>query len=204
MPNDENACIRYLMKELDPSEEMLMERAMMEDEDLLIEVECMRQTLKRLDDMPEISPPRHLTESIVDQAVRYREENNRTSLSQRLPAFSYAAAAVVLLTGLVLSGMYLSDNIFDSAQGPNNSETPAVQSSSVQSSEFNMMPVSNNQTKPWVDRDNVIHFQDRFNSKSRAAYDSIMEQSTQKLKLINEPFFYQTNSRVLQLTGSNK
>jgi hypothetical protein len=34
------------MKEMDPSEELLMERAMMEDEDLLIEVESMRQTLK--------------------------------------------------------------------------------------------------------------------------------------------------------------
>ena len=34
MLNDENACIRYLMKEMDPSEEVLMERAMMEDDDL--------------------------------------------------------------------------------------------------------------------------------------------------------------------------
>jgi len=39
MQNEDNACIKYLMKEMDPSEELLMERAMMEDEDLLIEVE---------------------------------------------------------------------------------------------------------------------------------------------------------------------
>ena len=56
MQNDENAVIRYLMKEMDPSEEVLMERAMMEDDDLLIEVESMRQTLHRSRDRTPIPP----------------------------------------------------------------------------------------------------------------------------------------------------
>ena len=45
MHTDENNAIRYLMKEMDPSEEMEFEKQMREDENLLIEVESLRATL---------------------------------------------------------------------------------------------------------------------------------------------------------------
>ena len=48
MQINDDGCIRYLMKEMDPSEEIEFEREMMKDEDLLIEVETLRKSFQKL------------------------------------------------------------------------------------------------------------------------------------------------------------
>lgn len=101
---DNNDCIRYLMKEMDPSEELLMERAMMEDEDLLIEVESMRQTFKKLDQLPEVEPPSHVQESIMQKAAEQAKKNRKSNTFK--PAFKYAVAATLALT-FTASGAWL-------------------------------------------------------------------------------------------------
>ena len=38
LPNDGELSVKYILKELDPSEELLVEQAMMEDDNTLIEI----------------------------------------------------------------------------------------------------------------------------------------------------------------------
>jgi hypothetical protein len=98
MTFDENACIRYLMKEMDPSEELLFEKKMMEDENLLIEVESLRKVNQRLSGIPEMEPPKGVTEHHIKG---FRLSSNKKNLNrglyiflqqQRLWLFSVAGA----------------------------------------------------------------------------------------------------------------
>lgn len=195
MLNDENACIRYLMKEMDPSEEVLMERAMMEDDDLLIEVESLRQTLKRLDQLPEKSPPAHLTNSIVEHASR-EAENRKQSPFISLQPVRYAAAAVLIL-GASLGGLW----VYQDLGSPNSNEGQAALQANEARQTFNMLPVTDSSTEPWVDRKDVLYFNDQFQTAS-TEYDSILKNSLNKLTPLSNPFYYNTGSRSLQMTGT--
>ena len=57
MINNDEGCIRYLMQEMDPAEEIEFEREMLKNQDLLIEVESLRRTDKKLGKLPLINPP---------------------------------------------------------------------------------------------------------------------------------------------------
>lgn len=190
MQNDDNAVIRYLMKEMDPSEEVLMERAMMEDDDLLIEVESMRQTLHRLDDMPEKEPPADLSESIVQQAAQQkRKALNWPSIPSEV--FKYAA---VLLIGIGLgSGIWM---LADSS-----SEDAATADSAVLSFTLDEAAAVGKTVEPWVDRENVIYYQDMFNRQS-SDFNAILETSMEKLTPVNKSFNTVSGARNVQLTGS--
>lgn len=195
MQNEENAVIRYLMKEMDPSEEVLMERAMMEDDDLLIEVESMRQTLQRLDDLPEKSPPAELSETIVRQAAEHKQE---TSMWPSIPTEAYKYAAVLLIGMGMGSGLWLYLDSSSPADSTLNNK--AAISTNIQPS--NASNSSTTDAEPWVDRDDVIYFQDMFNTES-TAYDMIMQTSMGKLKPVNDQALQPyRNSRNVQLTGS--
>lgn len=193
MQNDENACIRYLMKEMDPSEEVLMERAMMEDEDLLIEVESMRRTLGRLDELPDKEPPSKLTDSIVDEAAAHREQV-LSSAWNMMPVVRYAAAAVVLI-GMSFGAFYAYDYFTVSQQEAAASSQAAVTASG--SNTANTPRVT-----PWVDRNDVLRLDQTFNS-SNPGYDAIFQTATRKLTPISDPFFGTMPNRNLQLTNSS-
>lgn len=194
MQNEDNAVIRYLMKEMDPSEEVLMERAMMEDDDLLIEVESMRQTLQRLDDLPEKSPPDELSDAIVRQAAKHKQE---ASTWPSIPSEAYKYAAVLLIGMGMGSGLLL---YLDS------SPTQQTNVGNEASISTNIQPTNttnaSEEAEPWVDRDDVIYFQDMFNTES-SAYDLIMQTSMSKLTPVNDQALQPNpNSRNVQLTGS--
>lgn len=194
MQNEDNAVIRYLMKEMDPSEEVLMERAMMEDDDLLIEVESMRQTLQRLDDLPEKSPPDELSDTIVRQAAKHKQE---ASTWPSIPSEAYKYAAVLLIGMGMGSGLLL---YLDS------SPTQQTNVGNEASISTNIQPTNttnaSEEAEPWVDRDDVIYFQDMFNTES-SAYDLIMQTSMSKLTPVNDQALQPNpNSRNVQLTGS--
>lgn len=194
MSNDNNACIRYLMKEMDPSEEVLMERQMMEDDDLLIEVECMRQTLKRLDGLPEKEPPSQITDSILKKAREQKEKKQHATGLTAIQDLRYIAAAATILVAASLGGIWLFQ---DNGQG---SETTDVSQAANLSNSFLFSKIAETSSKPWIDRNDVIYFQDRFNSKSD--FDSILTNSTKKLKLIEDPLLNDQNNHSLQLTGT--
>ncbi len=213
MPNDNNDSIRYLMKEMDPSEEVLMERSMMEDEDLLIEVECMRQTLRKLDEnLPMMDPPTHVTNEILEQASEQKPNtsSNLIPISLSGNRVGYMAAAAVVAVGLI-SGVLFYQDSGGGAESSQQSTTSASISSSpaveVENSEATVEPETAGNAvsvDPWVDREEVLHFQDQFSEQGRAEFDSILQTTTQKLKPIDDPLNAHTNSRSVQLTGSEQ
>ncbi len=195
MPNDENAVIRYLMNEMDPSQEVLMERAMMEDDDLLIEVESLRQTMRRLDDLPHKKPPEELTDSIIEQAAAHQKKwYHRVNV----PTEAYKYAAVLLLGMGISSGLWMVYGTSD------NTQTDSPESASIEA----MLPgslqnVSTDEpvVEPWVDRNNVLYFQDIFNPQA-TTFQGIREASLQKLTPLDKPAPSSVLSPNLQLTGS--
>lgn len=211
MLNDDNACIRYLMKEMDPSEEILIERAMMEDEDLLIEVESLRQTLKRLDDeLPELEPPSHITEQIKRTAAERKPDLQSGWYRFNVRGVQYAAAAAVVIAGL-FSGMLLIQN--ETAQDVNSADTETEttgnnRAAGVGTASDLSLPqpvgVREQQFEPWVDRNEVLRFQDQFSSEGRADYDSMLNVTTKKLRLIDDPLQINSRTRTLQMTGTDQ
>lgn len=197
MENDGNDVIRYLMNEMDPSQEVMMERAMMEDDDLLIEVESMRQTLRRLDDLPEKKPSAELSNSILEQAA---EQQQRWYHFPAIPTEAYKYAAVLLLGAGLSSGFWLMQG------GPDESNSEGSQTASFEASlPASIQTVSDNENRiePWVDHNNVLYFQDRFNSNS-TAYQGIIEASMKKVTPLQGPPIPSLRSRNLQLTGSRQ
>ena len=191
MQNDDNAVIRYLMKEMDPSEEVLMERAMMEDDDLLIEVESMRQTLGRLDDLPEKEPPAELTESLIEKAAK---QHKQQSLWPSIPPQVLRYAAVLVIGMGLGSGLWMA---LSSSSG----ESTDYDLSSLTTT-FEQVEQLNADVKPWVDRENVIYYQDIFNSQS-SEYKAIRETSMKKLTRVTESLYRNPGSTNIQLTGSS-
>lgn len=196
MENEGNNVIRYLMSEMDPSQEVLMERAMMEDDNLLIEVESMRQTMRRLDELPQKQPPKELTVSILEMA-----EEHSKSWYNILPAISpevYKYAAVLLLGVGLSSGYWLITNSSSNSKNANSANTASLQSALPAS--LQAASSQNNRVEPWVDHNNVLYFQDQFNSGS-TAYKSIIEASMKKVTPLQGPFIPDFRSQSLQLTG---
>jgi len=201
MQNEDNACIKYLMKELDPSEAVLMERRMMEDEDLLIEVECLRKQLKRLDELPEVNPPAELTDHIVHQACTYRSSGS----SSFIPTFThsshtkYYAAAAILAVGVTFGVLSLEEQHLSEKSA---AQTEQVGAAAMGGSTARTISAENRDVKPWVDRNQVLHI-GQGNGESASFIDSALQQSMKKLKPIDVPVnFYMNPNRDLQLTGT--
>lgn len=211
MRNEDNDCIRYLMKEMDPSEELLMERAMMEDENLLIEVESMRQTLAKLDRLPQKSPPPELSNHIIEQAAEQAKErkDSQTSLN---PVYKYAVAATLALT-ITAGGTWF----FIDRGGGNKPPSVSTPSQAAQMSTgnavipfdtgendiFSMTAAEEEQQKvdPWVDRENILYFEDHM-INGNSDFNALIEQSTQKLKLIENSVINNRPVKSVQLTGT--
>ena len=102
MQNDDHTSIKYLMKELDPAEAVRFEQRMMEDEELLAEVECMRRTLRRLENMPVKRPPSELTEYIVRKACSRNCSSHfrKWWLKADRSLTKYYAAAALIIVGM--------------------------------------------------------------------------------------------------------
>ena len=213
MRNEDNDCIRYLMKEMDPSEELLMERAMMEDEDLLIEVESMRQTLKKLDELPEVEPPSDVTDAVMEKASQQAQENKKNNATHRKPAFKYAVAATLALT-ITAGGAWLMVGSEGGGQAQqsvatSNSSPTSAQTAGTQVSDQNIQQVTasseaaseTKEVKPWVDRNDILQFEDQFSAQN-SKFRDIVRQSTQKLQLIENPAANGGRVNSVQLTGS--
>lgn len=211
MRNEDNDCIRYLMKEMDPSEELLMERAMMEDEDLLIEVESMRQTLQKLDKLPEVEPPSHVTESVLEKAAEHAQKK-RDKNSSFKPAFKYAVAATLALTITAGGTWFFVGSEKSQSQQTTVASTPATttqtadqtpsQNQFAGSGEIQNASSAQRNVDPWVDRNDILRFEDQFSNQNEQ-FQAIIRQSTRKLQLIENPSVSGGRVNSIQLTGSN-
>ncbi len=185
MLNSEEGCIRYLMREMDPSEEVEFEREMMQDENLLIEVESLRSTYKKLGKLPLKTPPRHISEKVLADAVAIqKKEIRRNSLIVGWLGKSVAAAAVVILS--VSTGYHFMTEHSDADPSTTNS-TQVVRSSMVQ---------------PWVDRNQVISISDNQNAGRSQLLDEAYSDSYNKLILVEDGPGVTTSGQRVLLTNS--
>jgi len=108
MQKNDDVYIRYLMREMDPSEEIEFEREMMADENLLIEVESLRKTYQKLGKLPMWEPPPDLAVKIASEAVKAQQKQiNRSSRWTLIMSRSVAVAAVAIL--IISTTLYFSN-----------------------------------------------------------------------------------------------
>lgn len=186
MQKTESVCIRYLMREMDPSEEIEFEREMMRDENLLIEVESLRKTFQKLGKLPLKEPPTELVEKIASEAVQAQQEMlNRSRKWMFYMSRSVAAAAVLIL--MVSSGVYFLGG--DSGNSSGTSLPPVTETGEVE---------------PWVDRSNTIHFVGTsIQQDNPEPLQQEVEDSYSKLKLVNERTGFESSNRTVILTSSS-
>lgn len=183
--------LKYILEELDPAEIIEFERKMAENPDLHIEVESIRRMKSKLSHLPDLSPPRELTESILTMAA------NKSEGSNHIKGRFFLSAAVLIL-GLT-TGSLLIQNPFDNSSGIN-SQASANFSSVVGQSNTEQ---TTSELKPWVDRQNILHLQG-FENSSNASVVFELNNSFDKLKPVGRLPSQQTFNRSLQLTGSNR
>ncbi|MEO1023838.1 MAG: hypothetical protein AAFW89_14940 [Bacteroidota bacterium] len=188
MQNSEDGCIRYLMKEMDPSEEVEFEREMLSDEDLLIEVECLRQTLHKLGKLPEIQPPTHLTDHIRQQALQTQQ--NRLNHNKRIISwFGKSVAAVAAGVLIVSMGTYM----WPVSEGTAIEATTAVSGAGS----------TDDGTTPWVDRNDVIRYSDQFQQAGSLEFEAQRSNSMKKLVRVEVTEPWSTTRPQVQLTGTS-
>jgi hypothetical protein len=203
------------MKEMDPSEELLMERAMMEDEDLLIEVESMRQTLKKLDKLPQIEPPAHVQDAVMQKASLHTK-NKSLNKNSFTPLLKYAVAATLALTFTAGGAWYyMESGIENERQQLQTTETTIANKPAevpAGSDKLELFKTDNylffstvdgeetSEVEPWIDRNDVLHFEDQDMRTIR--YEAILKKATQKLRPIDGNPKNQPHINSYQLTGS--
>lgn len=180
MHTDENKAIRYLMKEMDPSEEMEFENKMREDENLLIEVESLRATHRKLSGIPQKTPPPELTTSIAEKAI---DAQSKKSLgTSGITFFVKRGIAAAILLGAFAGGyMYYSD--FSGQQ-----VAPSLGSETIE---------------PWVDRNEVLRFSTEQQAGQSSNLDVDLNRSYEKLQLVNDPAGTNSSGNGILLTGSS-
>lgn len=164
--NDED-CIRYLMREMDPSEEIEFEREMMSNENLLIEVESLRSTYNKVKKLPLKQTPAEILNKVKEQAVSDQQKRLRSSF-KLIGWFgkSVAVAATILL--LISVSVYFID-------------FGTLTSSPVQTT-----VISAGTVQPWVDRNEIINISDRTDVVQAQRIGAEYEKSYEKLIPVNK------------------
>ena len=198
MQSDDALCIKYLMNELDPAEITLVEKKMESDPNFLIEVECMRRTLKRLDKLPTMSPPDELVDHICVKSAEYRKSVTPIPIFNRIfQDARYASAAAILILGVSAGSWF----IFNSSTGqPNNLSNYQFQNSSAAVSTTSSQE-ANNQVTPWVDHNNVLNIQvvNSNGNSNNAVADSSILNSMHKLRALGNGLGTTSSSPEIEL-----
>ena len=188
MLNSDEGCIRYLMREMDPAEEVEFEREMLKDENLLIEVESLRRTYQKLGKLPLENPPKALVDQIKENAVA--EQRKRTERTRILFInFAKAVASVAAALMIVSTAVYFYGGI---------NTTPIEETSTIQT-------IQEPTVQPWVDRNEVIQFVGTTNQPLEpTALDADVEQSFDKLRLVNSETGFSAPNRRVILTSTSQ
>lgn len=109
MSNVDELCVKYVFDELDPSEITLVEEAMIQDQNLLIEVESLKSTWRKLKKMPEMHPPENISKAIIEQAREHSSQQQMFGKRWKNPGLM-ATAAVVIFSLLISTAYLLPDN----------------------------------------------------------------------------------------------
>lgn len=131
MMPEPNASIRFLMKEMDPAEEIVFCREMDNSQDLQIEVESLRSTHQRLSAAPRFAPPPQIQAAVRQRAEEFAAQRRLARMQRR---FVQAAAVLVVSLTPTLFFLYESDSSGSSGLSADNRSDAKAAS-------------------PWVDRD---------------------------------------------------
>ncbi|MGF1669881.1 MAG: hypothetical protein ACFCU6_05480 [Balneolaceae bacterium] len=201
MNKEDTITVRYIYGELDPSEELLFEREVRKDENLMIEVESLRETCRRLDNLPHLTPPSFLINNIIEYSESERKKNQDY---RNLFYFSIAATFLIVM----FSGFFLmSDETENSASDTIHSASAGH--TGTMATQQSQQPVTKERNSdsvtPWVDRNDILHVNDFFNkSVQSSSFDSVFRSSMQKLTPVNGSGQMHGVNRNVQLTGSRK
>lgn len=204
MQNADNLCLKYLLNELEPSEIKMMERILEEDEDLLIEVESLRATLKKLDKLDEFEPPEQLCDSIVNKAAEYQTRKNNFFSQPAYNTFGSIVAAAFLLF-IIFS---FSDSTFFNSDDVNSSHTINKKSTfnaktgfvNTQGEKKGTSQFTDNKVTPWIDNNEILRVEDKFNENRSSKFDSAMHNSFKKLVPVT--YSTSTNQKVKASSGT--
>lgn len=220
-------CISYIYNEMDPSEQVEFERELEHNENLLIEVESLKKASGRLQNIQLMDPPAELVENIYQQASRTNASVNR---SQNW--WKWGSAAAVLLISVSMSS-YMLLPVAESDDMPEGEENvlmgaPSAPNWSVEQEEITggdmveqEAPAAQLQAQPptptaaisapaeqngspWVDNNDILHFQDRILPANASQIDSIRTQSLKKLTPVEDSRERARIQHRLHLTGSNR
>ncbi len=182
--NDED-CIRYLMREMDPSEVIEFEREMLSNQDLLIEVESLRSTYNKVKKLPLKETPKEVLERV--KALAVEEQKKKADQSFKLIGwFGKSVAAIACIILLVSSGIYF----FTPDSAADKSPANLVQSAT---------PV-----QPWVDRNEIITVTDRMDENRALLIGEEYEKSFEKLIPVNNSEEYRSPRQGVLLTRSSQ
>lgn len=192
MSNKDTKSIKYVLSEMDPAEKIEFEREMECDPDLLIEVESIKRMRKRLEQLPDFTPPNELSESLLSLAAEESTKDGSSNLR-------FFLTAAVLLLGLTTGSLFI-DNPFE-ADGVNyeasiNLSTPTV--GGIESNHYSR----NENLSPWIDRNNILKLSG-FDSGNYNSRSWELNDNHTKLRPSDNSFYRNTVSRSLHLTGSN-
>ncbi len=181
MQNVDELCIKYVLNELDPSEIQLVEEAMANDDNILIEIESLRSTLRRLENLPKVQSPQLLQDKIKKLAEAETEKKALIARHTKIRYAGFLAAAVVTLalgTGFIYTWITGATPQVEDAQSAFiqpveqiSDENQAVHAATVQFAQPSLIEANQNveQLEPWVDNHNML----RINVVNNAAGFSI-------------------------------
>jgi len=195
MSKKDTKSIKYVLNEMDPAEKIEFEREMRRDPDLLIEVESIKRMQFRLDQLPEFTPPRELSESLLSFAA---EESMRTKEGGNNMRFFLAAA--LILFGLTTGSLFL-ENPFES-DNTNYQASINLSSPAINGLDINRI-TSNDKLSPWVDRNNILKLSG-FDAGSFNYQSWELNENQSKLRPADNTLYRNTVTRSLHLTGSNQ
>ncbi len=121
MKKIEELCIKYLMNETDPSETAHIRAEIIDDSDALIEYESLRATLNRLDALPHISPPEHVTSVILEKARKNKRIISRLHIIKSnkwmiAAGLSFVAISGVIASVSIMNGLFLKSNTLSNSE----------------------------------------------------------------------------------------
>jgi anti-sigma-K factor RskA len=163
MQNVDELCIKYVLNELDPAERHYVEQAMQDDENVLIEVESLRSTLRKLNNLPQKEPPKHVQELILEKAAQESKKKSALVYSRIAWAGMLAAAVLLLAIGVNYYNLSGETELQNNASiGLQDTETSTQTAPVLLSQPASLIPATTTQrnvVEPWVDRQNVLQLQ---------------------------------------------
>ncbi len=195
MPNVDELCVKYVFDELDPSEITLVEQAMIEDQNLLIEVESLRSTWKKLKKMPEMDPPANISRAIIDQAIEHSSQQQLFGNRWNNPGL--LATAAVVLFSLLISTAYLLPGDEETISA-NTDANIAGTATTTTTMTFDVQDAEN-PFGQWFNRENILTISVPERQEHNLTPDSI---NKNEMRPAEQPIFISPTFRDIQFTGT--